>query len=128
MRFISVGEAIRLCEQETGSQQLRDFNLLDSAVARPQNYVAYAEDEADLHTAAAHLLFGIVSNHPFVDGNKRVGLKAAAVFYILNGWELDGEDSDVYALVLDVAEGKLDVAEIALRLRPMVRELELPDE
>jgi death-on-curing protein len=90
--------------------------------------VAYAEGEPDIHTAAAHLLFGIVSNHPFVDGNKRVGLKAAAVFYILNGWELDGEDSDVYSLVLDVAEGTIDVAEIALRLRPMVRRLELPDE
>jgi death on curing protein len=128
MRFISVGEANRLCEQETGSQQLRDFNLLDSAVARPQNYVAYTEGEPDLHMAAAHLLFGIVSNHPFVDGNKRVGLKATAVFYILNGWELDGEDSDVYGLVLDVAEGNLNVPEIALRLRPMVRELELPDE
>jgi death on curing protein len=128
MRFISVDEANRLCEQETGSQQLRDFNLLDSAVARPQNYVAYAEGEPDLHMVAAHLLFGIVSNHPFVDGNKRVGLKATAVFYILNGWELDGEDGDVYGLVLDVAEGNFKVAEIALRLRPMVRELELPDE
>lgn len=128
MRFISVGEAIRLCEQETGSQQLRDFNLLDSAVARPQNYVAYADGDPDIHTAAAHLLFGIVSNHPFVDGNKRVGLKAAAVFYLLNGWELNGEDGDVYALVLDVAEGKIEVPEIAVRLHPMVREIDLPDE
>jgi death on curing protein len=128
MRFITVDEAIRLCEQETGSQQLRDFNLLDSAVARPQNYVTYEDGEPDIHTAAAHLLFGIISNHPFVDGNKRVGLKAAAVFYILNGWELDGEDSDVYALVLDVAEGSIDVAEIAQRLNPMVRKMEVPDE
>jgi death-on-curing protein len=128
MRFITVDEAIRLCEQETGSQQLRDFNLLDSAVARPQNYVTYEDGEPDIHTAAAHLLFGIVSNHPFIDGNKRVGLKAAAVFYILNGWELDGEDSDVYALVLDVAEGSIDVAEIAQRLNPMVRKMEVPDE
>jgi death-on-curing protein len=128
MRFISVGEAIRLCEQETGRPQLRDFNLLDSAVARPQNYVAYAEGEPDIHMAAAHLLFGIVSNHPFIDGNKRVGLKATAVFYILNGREIDGEDSDVYALVIDVAEGKIDVAAIAGRLSPMVRELDLPDE
>jgi death on curing protein len=90
--------------------------------------VAYVEGEPDLHIAAAHLLFGIVSNHPFVDGNKRVGLKATAVFYTLNGWELDGEDGDVYTMVLDVAEGTIDVAKIAQRLRPMVRELTLPDE
>jgi death-on-curing protein len=128
MRFVTVGEAVRLCEQETGSDQLRDFNLLDSAVARPVNYVAYAEQSVDIHLAAAHLLFGIVRNHPFVDGNKRVGLKATAVFYVLNGWELVGDDSNVLSLVLETAEGVVDVSTIADRLKELVKEIELPDE
>jgi len=103
MRFISVGEAIRLCEQETGSQQLRDFNLLDSAVARPQNYVAYADGEPDLHMAAAHLLFGIVNNHPFVDGNKRTAFAALATFLALNGMMFEPPEVDATMAVLRLA-------------------------
>lgn len=78
--------------------------------------------------AAAHLLFGIAANHAFVDGNKRVALKATGVFLMLNGLVLDGEDADVFNLVMDVAEGRLVVLQIAERLRPMVFEMDLPDE
>jgi len=126
MRFITVGEAIELAEILVGPDMVRSFDLLDSAVARPINYVVYAEGAADIHTAAAHLMYGISRNHPFVDGNKRVSLAAASVFYTYNGWVLDGDDEEVLSLVLDTAEGVVDVALIASRLKDLVRAMELP--
>jgi death-on-curing protein len=128
MRFITVGQAIRLGEQELGPDRLNNFNLLDSAVARPRNYVAYVEGPPDIHTAAAHLLFGIACNHAFIDGNKRVGLRATGVFYALNGWELCGDDGDVLHLVLDVADGGLTVETIAKGLSQLARPMQLPDQ
>ena len=66
-----------------GSPGLRDEGLLESALARPQNLVAYGEpDFADL---AAAYGAGLVRNHPFVDGNKRIGHAAMEVFLLLNG-------------------------------------------
>jgi hypothetical protein len=56
MRFITVGEAIELAEILVGPDMIRSFDLLDSAVARPINYVVNAEGAADIHTAAAHLM------------------------------------------------------------------------
>jgi len=128
--FLTSEDAIRICEQERGDADLEDYNLLDSAIARPQNYVAYTESEPDICVAAAHLLYGLAANHAFKDGNKRVALRATGVFLMLNGFELVGEDNDVYSLAMDVADEQvyIDVPQIAERLRTMIIELELPEE
>ena len=76
---------------------------------------------------AAQLLFGIYRNHPFVDGNKRVALFATATFLLLNGWELSGE-SDLIAVVIDTAEGIVDISTIAASLRNMSFPIELPED
>ena len=95
-----------------GSTGLRDLGLLESALAMPQatfdgNYL----HETPFEMAAAYL-FHIVQNHPFTDGNKRVGIVAATVFLDLNGMELDAPEADLGALVLSVAEGQTDKAGI----------------
>jgi death-on-curing protein len=127
MRFITVGEVIEIADREIGPDKLRSFDLLDSAIQRQINYCLYGEELVDTHTAAAQLLFGICRNHPFVDGNKRVAFFTMAAFLLLNGWELRGE-SELIALVIDTAEGVVDVATISASLKDLSHLIEIPAE
>ncbi len=97
---------------------VRDVGLLGSAAARPQTTVFGADAYPDIWEKAAALLTSIVKDHALVDGNKRLGWLAAAVFLDLNDCDPTGiANDDVYDLVLDVAAGDLEVAEVAERLR-----------
>jgi death-on-curing protein len=98
-----------------GRQGIRDMGLLDSALARPVNRAAYAEATV-FDLAAAHAS-GIVRNHPFVDGNKRVAFLAAALFLSEHGLEITASDEAVVTAVLSLAEGKMDEEGFALWLR-----------
>lgn len=91
-----------------GSPGVRDAGLLSSALARPQNQVAYG-DPSVFDLAAAYA-FGIIRNHPFVDGNKRTGFLAAYVFLDLNGWELMAHEDEAVAAVLALAAGEIQEA------------------
>ncbi|HSM65573.1 MAG TPA: type II toxin-antitoxin system death-on-curing family toxin [Ilumatobacteraceae bacterium] len=99
---------------------IRDIGLLGSAVARPQT-TAFGEDAyPDVFTKAAALLHSIVKNHALVDGNKRLGWLATAVFLEINGIEISrASNDDVYDLVIDVAAGQPTVDTIAERLRQL---------
>lgn len=100
---------------------LRDLGLLESAAARPRAS-AFGEDAyPDKWSKAAALLQSIVKNHPLVDGNKRLGWLATAVFLELNGVQAATAANDaVYDTVMEVAAGQLDVQEIAEALRNMI--------
>ena len=91
-----------------GRPGIRGARLLPSARARPQNKVAYGES-AVFDLAAAYA-FGIISNHPFLDGNKRTGFLAAYVFLYLNGWELMASEAETVAAVLALALKERDEA------------------
>jgi death-on-curing protein len=91
-----------------GSPGIRDAGLLSSALARPQNQAAYGE--SSVFDLAAAYAFGIISNHPFVDGNKRTGFLAAYVFLYLNGWELIASEAEALAAALALAVGEMDEA------------------
>ena len=91
-----------------GRPGIRDAGLLSSALARPQNQVAYGE--SSVFDLAAAYAFGIISNHPFVDGNKRAGFLAAYVFLDLNGWELMASEAEAVAAVMALATGEMDEA------------------
>jgi death-on-curing protein len=96
--------------------------LLGSAAARPQTTVFGEDAYPDLWTKAAALLVSIVKNHALVDGNKRLGWLATAVFLDINGVDVvRARNDDVFDLVMDVAAGDLSVDEIAGRLRRVVR-------
>lgn len=87
-------------------------DLLESALARPRNRLAY-EPDSDLATLAAAYLFGLVKNHAYVDGNKRVGFAAAATFLWLNGLRLMASESDAYDAVIGTVEGALTESDLA---------------
>ena len=117
--FLDLDDLVRLAERLLGSPApIRDVGLLGSAAARPQTS-AFGEDAyPDIWTKAAALLQSIVKNHPLVDGNKRLGWLAAAVFLELNGIEATSiANDDVYDLVMSVASGDHEVDEIAQMLR-----------
>lgn len=101
-----------------GGAGVRDLGLLESALAMPQAGVAGRYLHGDLFEMAAAYLFHVVKNHPFVDGNKRVGAAAALVFMEMNGREVRMPDDALIALVLDVVGGRLQkhgVAEVFRR-------------
>lgn len=89
-----------------GASGVRDIGLLESALARPLNLVAYAEPDAAALAAAYG--FGIASNHPFVDGNKRTAFVGVELFLALNGYGLPAEDVACVLIMLAVAAGDLD--------------------
>lgn len=101
--------------------EVRDWGLLESALARPRASVFGEDAYPDLPTKAAALLDSVVNKHALVDGNKRTGFVATALFLGLNGLIIGGSDDARYRLVMDVAEGALSgVPAIAERLRELV--------
>lgn len=94
-----------------GGEGVRDARLLESAMARPQNLLAYGgPDIADLAAAYA---FGIARNHPFVDGNKRTAAVVSETFLLLNGYELAASDAELVVAFLALAGGELTEEEMA---------------
>ena len=91
-------------------------DLLESALARPKNRLAY-EPDSDLATLAAAYFFGLVKNHGYIDGNKRVGFAAAATFLLLNGLRLTASEADAYDAVIGAVEGSRTESDIADWLR-----------
>jgi death-on-curing protein len=105
--FFFLDEAVALAVHEAqlaehgGAKGIRDEGLLNSALARPRNAAAY--EEADAARLAALYALGIIRNHPFVDGNKRVGTVLLETFLDLNGYALEATDEDLLATILAVA-------------------------
>ncbi|HXV94339.1 MAG TPA: type II toxin-antitoxin system death-on-curing family toxin [Pseudonocardia sp.] len=121
-RYLSLDDLLRIADAAVGKPVVvRDMGLLESALARPRAS-AFGQDAypTSLLKAAAllHLLTG---NHALVDGNKRLGWAATAVFLGINGHRVRASQDDVVDLVVAVADGSLaDVADIAARLAPWV--------
>ena len=100
-----------------GAGPVRDPGLLDAACARPRSTVFGDDAYPTLEHKAAALLHSLVRNHALVDGNKRLGWLATAVFLDLNGRAPTLTDDDAFDLVMAVAAGTLEVDDIAARLR-----------
>ena len=101
-----------------GRAGLRDEGLLDSALARPLNLVAYGEP--DLADLAAAYAFGLAKNHPFVDGNKRAAFLGAGLFLALNGFRLRASQVDATQAMLALAADELSDEAFARWLRANV--------
>ena len=94
-----------------GGEGIRDEGLLQSALARPRNLYAYGEPT--LFDLAASYTYGIVNNHPFIDGNERTGFLAGAAFLELNGYQLVAAEPEATAAILGVASGTIAEDELA---------------
>lgn len=124
--FLTAGEVQQFNAHFVGPDALRDFGLLDAALARPQ-MSAFGQDAfPTLHEKAATLLYGLARNHPFLDGNKRTAWTATAVFYMVNGLLVHADQGEIVGLVVDTAEGQADVPTIAARLKPWAQPFDLP--
>ena len=123
IEFLDTDDLIELARRILGDPPpIRDFGLLAAAAARPQAYVLGVDAYPDLWTKAAALLQSIVGNHALIDGNKRLGWLATAVFLELNGAGVTtATNDDVYDLVMRVAAEDLAVEEIARLLRVLPR-------
>jgi len=105
----------RLLAEHGGASGVRDSSLLESALARPKQILAYGEP--DVFELAAAYASGIVGNHPFVDGNKRTGFMSAFVFLACNGQKLIATEVAAAQAVVDLAAGNLEDAGFAEWLR-----------
>ena len=103
----------RQIAEHGGGDGLRDEGLLSSALARPQNLLAYVEPPPDLAALAAAYAYGIARDHPFVDGNKRTALIAARTFLLLNGVNLEAGQDEKFLTFQSLAAGSLTEDELA---------------
>jgi death-on-curing protein len=107
----------RLLADHGGPSGLRDPGLLESALARPRQILAYGGADSDLTALAAAYAFGIVRNHPFVDGNKRITFMTAYIFLARNGLSLTATEADATHAILRLASGELQEAQFARWLK-----------
>jgi death-on-curing protein len=120
--FLDLADVLALASRLLGDPPpIRDVGLLESAVARPRTVVVGVEAYETIWTKAAALLQSIVNNHALIDGNKRLGWLATAVFLELNDIPISqASNDDVYEFVLSVASGSPEVDEIAEQLRGLL--------
>jgi len=124
IRYLTLKEAFelhrRIIELTGGSTGIRDIGLLESALAQPR----MTFDEEDLYSTlvekASALCFSVVNNHPFVDGNKRVGHAVMETFLILNGYEINALMPEQEAVILSLAAGELNREQLSSWLRDHV--------
>jgi death-on-curing protein len=125
MRWIWVREDVVIAVQSEqlrahgGSSGIRDKGLLQSALARPPDLAAYGDP--DISALAARYAHAIISNHPFVDGNKRTAYVVCELFLALNGQILSAGDAEAAMTFLDLADGRLSEDQLADWIRTNTR-------
>jgi death-on-curing protein len=117
--YLTLDELLHVAERTLGPDvPVRDHGMLESALARPRATAFGADAYEGLETKAAALLHSLARNHALVDGNKRLALAGTIAFLGVNGRRLTLTNDEAYALIMDVASGRLDdVLDIAERLR-----------
>lgn len=112
MKVLSKQQILKLHEmliaQSGGTPEIRDDGLLDSALNTPFQSFGDTELYPSLLEKAARLGYGLINNHPFVDGNKRIGTHAMLVFLAINNAELSYSDDELIHLILGIAAGEYD--------------------
>ena len=122
VEFLDLDDVLDLIRRVLGDPPpIRDIGLLGSAVARPQTAVFGQDAYPDIWSKAAALLQSIVNNHALIDGNKRLGWLATAVFLEINGVSvIHVSNDDIYQFVIDVAANNPSFEHIAAALRALV--------
>lgn len=112
MIYLTLPELLHIADRVLGpDHEVRDYGLLEAALARPQATAFGKDAYPDLDTRAAALLHSIARNHALIDGNKRLALSAVIAFYGLNGRRLTLTNDQAYDLVMSVAAGRLDTVD-----------------
>lgn len=120
-KFLSLPEVLAIHQDQLarygGAAGIRDIGLLKSALGMPQATYGGVFLHTDIYEMAASYLFHLVKNHPFIDGNKRVGAVAALVFMALNGFESHAPQDEFADMVLAVARGDMHKAQVVMFIR-----------
>jgi death-on-curing protein len=123
--FLSLVEVLEIHQDQVarygGAEGIRDIELLKSALGMPSATYGGQFLLTDIYEMAAAYLFHLVKNHPFFDGNKRVGAVATLIFLCLTGFDFDAPEDDFAEMVLAVARGDLDKADVAVCIRRHTR-------
>ena len=116
MRSLTLAEGLelhrRVIEQSGGAHGVRDLGGVESAVAQPQMTFGGEELYPTIESKATALCFSLVMNHPFVDGNKRIGHAAMETFLVMNGLQVVAHVDDAEKIILTLAAGDLSRAEL----------------
>ncbi len=104
---------LRQLAEHGGLEGVRDEGLLSSALARARNLFAYGNPQPDLAALAASYAYGVIKNHPFVDGNKRTAYVICRTFLKLNGRDIDASDIEKYQAFIGAADGTLSEEQLA---------------
>jgi death-on-curing protein len=124
-RYLSIHEVLalheRIAAQSGGGVGLRDLALLESALAQPRQSFGGSDLYSSLVEKAGALGFSLIANHPFVDGNKRIGHAAMEIFLVLNGQEIDADVDEQERVVLAVAAGDMSREQLTDWLREHLR-------
>ncbi len=117
VRYLTLEEILEIHEHQVntygGSHGIRDQGLLESACAQPMVGFSEHEHYPTVFEKSAAYAFFIIKNHPFIDGNKRVGLHSALVFLSLNGVEIDVSPDELYEETMALAESKKQLKDFA---------------
>jgi death on curing protein len=113
----------RQLAEHGGLDGVRDAGLLSSALARPLNLFAYGTPTPDLPALAAAYAFGVIKNHPFVDGNKRTALVVCRTFLKLNGCHIEATEAEKFQTFLSAAEGTISEEQLADWIRSKLRQI-----
>jgi death-on-curing protein len=126
MRYLTLNEVLDLyrqvMEQSGGAVGIRDLNALESAVAQPRMTFGGQELYPTVVEKASALGFSLVMNHPFVDGNKRIGHAAMETFLVLNGFEINASVDEQERVILQLAASELDRDEFTKWLHANITE------
>ena len=105
-----------------GSDGIRDTGLLKSAMAMPESMFGGQYLHKDIYEMAAAYFFHLTCNHPFLDGNKRIGIVVAIVFLRMNDYEFTADEAELERIVMETAQGRTDKAMLAGFFRANARE------
>jgi death on curing protein len=117
MKYLTAEQVLfihsRIVAETGGSHGVRELGLLESAVARPQVTFEGKELYCELFTKAAALMFSLINNHPFMDGNKRTGVTAAGLFLRINGMKLVASQDELETCATRVALKQIEITELS---------------
>lgn len=124
MRYLTLGEVVALhraiLAATGGADGIRELGALESALAQPKATFGGTDLYPSIADKASALAFGLAMNHPFVDGNKRIAHAAMAVFFDLNGFEIEATIDEQEQLMLGFAAGQLSRADLTTWLESHV--------
>jgi death on curing protein len=121
IRFLFLEEVVRIhADQITlfgGMQGIRDYRLLESALYEPQASYNSRYLYQDIFAMSSAYAYGIIKNHPFIDGNKRTGIVSALTFLEYNGYEINLSQNQLYKLAISIATSKTAIPKVASVLK-----------